>query len=277
MLPSNRASELFTCVFVYVGVIFVAFCLGELSAQLIESEIDAFEETRNHISNALLIADEEKIKKEHALEKTKKKWNSYLNLAERKKDDGWLPIIISLLSILPIILGGAFYIGSKEGWTWSQTLYFAVVTSATVGYGDLTPEKNPQRLFACFYILFTAGTMAIFFGFVIDSSLDRKRKKILAYFHSSKLQWKDFKVMDLDNNDKVSKYEYMAYMLTSLNLVDAHILEELNARFMTLDANEDGFLTIDDLKKKAHTIVDNVKREFERKESFVVPERKEVI
>lgn len=275
LLPTNTASQLFTCVFIYFGVIFIAYCLGELSAELIEREIIAFDQTRNHISNALLVADDKTVKEGNALEKTQKSWKSYFNLKEKFHD--WRPRLMILLSVVPIILAGAFFIGCEEGWSWSQSIYFAVVTSATVGYGDLSPEGNFLRIFSCFYILFTAGTMGTFIGFIIDSCLDRKRQKILNYFHSEKLQWKDIKVMDLDDNDTISKYEYMAYMLTSLNLVDEHILEELNARFNTLDANNDGVLTIEDMKNKAHTMMDNVKNEIERTVSVHFQEEMDIV
>ena len=49
-----------------------------------------------------------------------------------------------------------------EGWSFLNSLYFSVVTLATVGYGDLTPTTDLAKLFTVGYILVGIGILAAF-------------------------------------------------------------------------------------------------------------------
>ena len=69
-----------------------------------------------------------------------------------------------------VLLGGAattIAIGTVayhflEGWSFIDSLYFSVVTLATVGYGDLHPTTELARLFTIGYILVGIGILAAF-------------------------------------------------------------------------------------------------------------------
>ena len=54
-----------------------------------------------------------------------------------------------------------------EGWSLVDSLYFTVVTVATVGYGDLHPAGGVGRLFAVFFIIVSVGTV----GYVVSSAI----------------------------------------------------------------------------------------------------------
>lgn len=64
----------------------------------------------------------------------------------------YLAASISALFFLLTI--GTIVYHRLEDWTWIQSLYFTVVTLATVGYGDLHPTSDASRLFTVFFILF---------------------------------------------------------------------------------------------------------------------------
>jgi voltage-gated potassium channel Kch len=49
-----------------------------------------------------------------------------------------------------------------EGWSFLDSLYFSVVTLATVGYGDFHPTTAPAKLFTVGYILVGIGILAAF-------------------------------------------------------------------------------------------------------------------
>lgn len=51
-----------------------------------------------------------------------------------------------------IAIGTVFY-HFVEHLKWLDSLYFTVVTLATVGYGDITPKTDAGKLFTIFYII----------------------------------------------------------------------------------------------------------------------------
>jgi voltage-gated potassium channel len=69
---------------------------------------------------------------------------------------------LSLVVILILVFGTVFY-HSVEGWNWLDSLYFCVITLATVGYGDLTPVTPYGKVFTIIYILLGVSVLAGFF------------------------------------------------------------------------------------------------------------------
>lgn len=52
------------------------------------------------------------------------------------------------------IAAGTVFYHFVENLKWLDSLYFTVVTLATVGYGDITPKTDAGKLFTTFYIIF---------------------------------------------------------------------------------------------------------------------------
>jgi hypothetical protein len=58
-----------------------------------------------------------------------------------------------LLWAVSVLLFGTFAYHFLEGWSILDSLYFCVITLATVGYGDLTPTTPLARAFTIIYVL----------------------------------------------------------------------------------------------------------------------------
>ena len=73
----------------------------------------------------------------------------------RGKEDPEFKALFKLL-LLVLISGVAFY-SQVEGWSVIDALYFSVITMATIGYGDLSPETAAGKVFTMFFALVSVG------------------------------------------------------------------------------------------------------------------------
>ena len=69
---------------------------------------------------------------------------------------------VLLISAATMVATGTVVYSALEGWTLIDSLYFSVVTLATVGFGDLTPTTDVAKLFTVGYIIIGIGILAAF-------------------------------------------------------------------------------------------------------------------
>jgi hypothetical protein len=73
--------------------------------------------------------------------------------------DSWPVIGWAMFTLL---IGMLFY-HLVEGWSWLDSAYFCVVSLATVGYGDLSPDTPLARLFTIIYLVNGIGILLALF------------------------------------------------------------------------------------------------------------------
>ena len=79
------------------------------------------------------------------------------------------------LFVCIILLSGTFFYHSVEHWSYLDSFYFSVITLATVGYGDFTPQTAAGKIFTIFYILTGVGTLLSFITITASNALNRDR------------------------------------------------------------------------------------------------------
>jgi hypothetical protein len=67
-----------------------------------------------------------------------------------------------VLPFVGLILLGAMVVGPIEGWTLIESLYFAVVSLTTVGFGDYSPTKDASILFCILWLPCSIGFMSLY-------------------------------------------------------------------------------------------------------------------
>ena len=90
-------------------------------------------------------------------------------------DDAFRATLFLFVGLL--VLGTLVY-SFLEGWSLLDSLYFSVVTLATVGYGDLHPVTDLGKLFTIMYILTGVGVLVVFASRVVNTMVDRRSEVV---------------------------------------------------------------------------------------------------
>ena len=75
-----------------------------------------------------------------------------------------------------LALGTVFY-HMIEGWSWLDSLYFCVITLATVGYGDFSPQTAAGKIFTMLYIFLGIGLLVAVFTRLADALVQSRTKE----------------------------------------------------------------------------------------------------
>jgi hypothetical protein len=121
--------------------------------------------------------------------------------------------------LLPLFLGAAI-IGIYENWAWDDIVYFCIVTTTTIGYGDFVPERQSTKLFAVFFIPVGVGAMGHFLGNMASSIVEQRRRVCNKRLWRHEITVEDLKIMDVDQNGIVSELEFVIFMLHTMKKVD---------------------------------------------------------
>ena len=156
-------------------------------------------------------------------------------------------IIGYICSISIPLFGPAFIIGYFEEWTFIESVYFAIVTSTTVGYGDLTPKSKWTRLGAIFYLPLCITIMAKLITQITSIYVDRKMRNRELKYLQKKLTMEDMKRMDIFESGSVKPVEFLAFTMLSTGKVTPKFLKEIMEAFRRLDVNKDGKIDMQDL------------------------------
>ncbi len=78
--------------------------------------------------------------------------------------------------LLALVTGGVLGLGTTffhfvEGWRWLDSLYFSVITLATVGYGDFSPQTDLGKIFTMVYIFMGIGLLVAVFTRLADAMI----------------------------------------------------------------------------------------------------------
>ena len=89
------------------------------------------------------------------------------------QDEEYRDLLITTAIILLIGTLSYHYI---EGWSYVDSLDFAMVTLTTIGYGDFTPQTDTGKIFTVFYIIAGIGMILGFINTVQNHYLKMKQK-----------------------------------------------------------------------------------------------------
>jgi len=239
VLPVTDGQKVFTIFFILLGVVFV---LGVALTLLVDDLYDAVNRAKKSAREVGELHLVEKFMKRH----TKKKIRLPANISGISAYGRVMlknGIYITACFIPPIIF--AFV----EGWNVVETIYYSVVTFTTVGYGDISPSNKWVRLAAVFYVPVSVVIFSRIFSSLSNVYMTRKTKEAERAFLNRKLTKEDIRAMDVDFDGKVTKEEYLMFMLVIMGKVDSIFINKLRSVFDKLDTDRSGTLTVEDLLK----------------------------
>ena len=166
---------------------------------------------------------------------------------EKAKPNIMFSFVFHPLTIITtvILVGAAIFIALEPGLSYLDGVYWAVVTSTTVGYGDVLPTNDGAKIFASLYAFFVVGIMGWAVSQIASNSISDSAKN-QAELRSFTLtpKW-----LAEQGGDKgyVDKFDFLRAMIVARGLMQASEVDKIAARFKQLDVTGDGTLDVDDL------------------------------
>jgi hypothetical protein len=77
------------------------------------------------------------------------------------------------LALIGLLATGTVFYTIVEGWDPLDSLYFSVISLATVGYGDFTPTTDIGKIFTIFLVLAGVGVLVVFVSEVARQTISR--------------------------------------------------------------------------------------------------------
>ena len=147
-----------------------------------------------------------------------------------------------------------------------QSLYWAVATGTTVGFGDLSPETDAGKWFCIFYLPIVIVGFVNFVG-ALQAKLkgEGSLEDILGLALNEEL----ITQIDKSGDGAVSKDEWLRAVLVALGKADEDLCDLILEQFDNLDTTKDGLLSVDDFKG----VFENQEKERAKVQQMLIKEK----
>lgn len=117
-----------------------------------------------------------------------------------------------------------------------DAFYLSCITLTTVGFGDQTPKSLSGRGFAALWMLIGCTATGKFVSEFTQYIFEVKKKRR----HYAGLSRDQFDAMDSDADGKLSKFEFLTFVLVQYGVAKEEDLDEIMAQFEHLDHSGTG-------------------------------------
>lgn len=222
IVPKTKSGKLFTVFYIFTGILLIFTVVGDL--------------TRHFFV--------ESIKRGYK----KKAVKTRLQIVVRNFVNAgmWLCIIFALF------VGGGMVFSFLEGIDFVDAFYFASYTATSVGYGDYTLTNVDSIFFNIGYILVTVALVAIGFEKMSNVKrhiLEHENDQLMEAIKTNRQLLEAIaRIIKPKNPDKISRSDYVLYMLMKSGKVDYSFdVKPWFVKFDELDLDRDQHLTLNDV------------------------------
>ena len=251
--PTNFPSQIFTGFFAIYGVCIIAIGLGILGQQILEQQQRAYESRRERAKRRLVhifasgVEDNEDEESNSARDRASSNHDADVDSTCLTTFKDSLNIVKKVIPLLLFVFIVACIIGHFEGWTVGKSIYYAVITTTTIGIGDVAPASPSMRILSLLFIPASVAVVGQILGQIAGSRLKRDARIAEKKFLQRELALSDLEEMDDDGDGQVSEADFMSFMLLAMGKADKRSIVEIRKLFAKLDRDESGTLDRDDL------------------------------
>eukprot|EP01052_Picozoa_sp_SAG31_P042892 SAG31_NODE_6963_length_1833_cov_1.531719_2_plen_285_part_00 len=255
--PSAPGSRVFTAIFALIGVSLIGSALGIVAGYVIELVEVRMERALaaakkagrdQDLEKAQIIADRMKKKK-------KAVFYNFLYMVRHRRCA--VVLVLQLVSVclslqtIVIALGTVMFMWheSENDVNFTDAFYGAVITSTSVGYGDVSFSTQLGRGLATIYMMAAVMTMSNFVAGISGYIIDVKQEQLIQKALRKKLRVSDIIEMDDDEDGEVDRLEFLTKMLIRLRKCEKADVDEILEQFDVLDIDNSGTLTMADILK----------------------------
>ncbi len=237
---ASVAGMAFTIVYSLYGIIILGIFLGILGDMAVERQQKLKNEfTKNASSRYLnaIVSNPSHVSDDDPTEDADQSF-IYDILAILKRQ--WIGILILLVLAMPVFI--------LEKWSLERGIYWFMITATTVGFGDEYPEHEWSKFICIFYVPLAVAFGGTFLGQVATAYVDKRNDAMEAQFLNRALNESALDKMDTNQDDAVTKDEFLVYMLKTLDKVEQDDIDSILKLFEKLDQDGSGALTRNDIE-----------------------------
>jgi len=230
----------FTIVYALYGIIILGIFLGILGDMAVERQQKLNKEFTKNASTKYLntiVSNPSDVSADDPTEDADQSF--FLDIIAILKKQ-WMGIVILLALAMPVFI--------LENWGLERGIYWLMITATTVGLGDEYPEHELSKFICIFYVPLVVAFGGTFLGQVATAYVDKRNDAMEAQFLKRALNESALDKMDTNHDDRVTKDEFLVYMLKTLDKVEQDEIETILKLFEKLDKDGSGALTRNDIE-----------------------------